>query len=654
MAEDKFSRCNTMKDILQNLLKQLLDKKIKTIENNSKEHLSILSSAKNNTTKMSNILTDIKKQIQIKQHPKCKLNGDKIQLYKSNKDFYHTHNRSKIKTTVINNNYSLYLNKKTITEKSTNHTNELHKSKIKNISKSKKQSNNKSKTSKINYFKNIQNSYLINLYGDNINIISNDDKMNYNCITHRSKMNLKKHNTMFNLYKKGIKKDNYIMTNHNMTSRYKSNNNSILDISDIYNRSFGKKNVFEGKKHNNINNKTDKKLSIKKNKTKKKTPCKTRKKSFYDIKMKNYEDLNLNSIKKVIKMKKLNETMNSNFKENKIIKDIISLNSSINKDELMIIKDNDNIFGLEYEDKDITKKNININLDIINKHSLSLSSNKKKILNMTNSKNSKNEESTNMFCLLDLINSEYYNYILEYLTIEDLLKIKRTSKKYNNIIINYFINKYENEKIKLNRRISVLGLTSLTSDGNKNYHKISLNSFHLNKTSEKAISLLNDNLLNKLFYSSTNILPGDDILLIYRIFFCMINHPIIHTIDFIHKKKFWENCQNFFINESKGKIGNLLFDIIRNKNICLTGKNILNIYNLAEHNLDKLIPSYFSKICGTTGLFVFFIKEVLDFLGITKDKEKKQNFVVSYNIIIDFLNEKILKLKKLLKSKCIK
>ena len=419
MSEDKSNQYNKDKQLLQNLLKQLLDKKLTKIENNSKEHLSILSSAKIMQNKMSNILTDIQKKIFNKQNPKGKLNVDKIICNKANKDLNYIHNRSKIKSNFLNNNYP---NKKNVNEKTKNNNNELHKNPINKISKNKKSNKSKSKTSKINYFKNIQNNYLINLYGDNINIISNDEKINYNAITHRPKYSMKKHNTMFNLYKKGVKTNNCITSNHNITSRYKSNNNSILDLSDICNRSVGKKNTIEGKKRSikKIGLKNNKKILNKKNMPRKKTPCNARTKSYYNIKLKHYEELNINNIKKSIKIKKLNETTNFNSKESKIINEMISLNTTINKDEL-IVNDNDILFDIE--DEDIFK-----NMDIINKHSLSLSNSNKKFKKILHWKNTKIEDNSNKIGLLDFINNEYFNYILEYLSIEDLIKIKGVSK----------------------------------------------------------------------------------------------------------------------------------------------------------------------------------------------------------------------------------
>jgi hypothetical protein len=60
-----------------------------------------------------------------------------------------------------------------------------------------------------------------------------------------------------------------------------------------------------------------------------------------------------------------------------------------------------------------------------------------------------------------------------------------------------------------------------------------------------------------------------------------------------------------------------------------------------EKNINKIYPAYYSKICGTTGLFVFFIKDVLDFLGFSNDKNIQKNAYWSYSEIINFLDSKI-------------
>ena len=579
------------KQILQNLLKKLLDKNLSKLEQNTKDQIKVLSSTKELTTKMEDILSEINK----KKNPKKKLFSEKDLLNKA----YQTQNKSKIKSNILNNNNN-NTNKNNINKKNPS------KNKTKQISKPKK----------INYYKNIQNNYQINLFGDNINIISNDDKINYtnynNTIStsHNRKFSLKKIKTMFNLYKKGTKNkffnDNSLI--NNQVSRYKSNNTSVLDLNEIASKSVRKKSLTNLKK--NILNPTKKII-------RKKTPCRInneKKKIIGNLKLNLkhksrqssiFLNNNLN-IKKIYGIEK---------KENKIINDILLLNSSINKVDSMIM--NYNLLSLE--DEDFEKE-----IDIINKNI--------SINNIINTNNNYNYIKS--ILIEDFIDNGYFNYILDYLPIEDLINIKKASKYCNNFIIKYFIEKLEKEKNKFIKKISNNDIKLK----DKNNYKISLDKLNLNKTSEKAINLLNENSLNKLFYN--NIIPNDDILLIYRIFFNIINHPI-KDINIKDKIKFWEKCRNYFIKEGQGKIGKIIFDIIKEKKICLNGKNIYNVYHLIENNLNKIIPSYFSKICGTTGLFVFFIKDVLDFLGITNDKNNSNNSFACYSVIIDYLNEKI-------------
>ena len=83
-------------------------------------------------------------------------------------------------------------------------------------------------------------------------------------------------------------------------------------------------------------------------------------------------------------------------------------------------------------------------------------------------------------------------------------KLKTDKEKYSNILFN--IQKMENFDINKVIIHSNLNLT-------------------LSKGTKKAILLLNEPVLNKLF--SEEKLPDDDILLIYKIFFQLINHKIV-------------------------------------------------------------------------------------------------------------------------------
>ena len=157
----------------------------------------------------------------------------------------------------------------------------------------------------------------------------------------------------------------------------------------------------------------------------------------------------------------------------------------------------------------------------------------------------------------------------------------------------------------------------------------------LSKESLKAINLLNQPLLNKLFTDKK--IPSDEILLIYYIYFQLINNDLSKEKN---KEIFWEKTCNYFIKETKGKTGDFLLKNIQ-ENLDLSPQNIYKIIHIVEGKVNIISPSYFSKICGTTGLFVFFIKDILDFLGITNSKKICDNCLWTCEKMINVIEEKI-------------
>ena len=59
--------------------------------------------------------------------------------------------------------------------------------------------------------------------------------------------------------------------------------------------------------------------------------------------------------------------------------------------------------------------------------------------------------------------------------------------------------------------------------------------------------------------------------------------------------------------------------MVNDKKIDVNGNNLYKIYNLVKRNLNKIIPNYYTNKCGTTGLFVFIIKDILRFRNFTKN-----------------------------------
>ena len=167
--------------------------------------------------------------------------------------------------------------------------------------------------------------------------------------------------------------------------------------------------------------------------------------------------------------------------------------------------------------------------------------------------------------------------------------------------------------------------------------KLSINDLVLTKGSLKAINLLNEEILNKIFFEEK--MPNFEILLVYKIFFQLIkNQDIINYKDY--NDKFWEKCRNYF-RAFNGKTGDCLNEVIKQNKIIIDGENIYKVYKIVHKEIYKIIPAYFSKICGTTGLFVFFIKDILDFLGFSNDKKFKNNSYWSFSEIINCIDSKI-------------
>lgn len=105
-------------------------------------------------------------------------------------------------------------------------------------------------------------------------------------------------------------------------------------------------------------------------------------------------------------------------------------------------------------------------------------------------------------------------------------------------------------------------------------------------------------------------------MIIYRILFQLFNYPDIHQN--LDNKEFWRRVVSFLRNESKGKIGAYLKESI--PNLDFSPKNLWSISKI-DPNLKKIVPSNFSKKCGTTGFVVFYIKDCLEYCGLIDDKK---------------------------------
>ena len=430
----------------------------------------------------------------------------------------------------------------------------------------------------------------------------------------------------FCLHPKDKKKTNSNDNNNNNNQNIQNIQNNDNDLNMLGNNYLGRPSVISSK--TNKSNKTivtsktqkNKKILTKPSKKsitplRKKTPFRKKNNnngsektesvhSTYNNKKKQSSNKQLVTIKKTEENKALEE-INMNKMESALQKDDDLLNDS---DPLLIAPITDSDFHGKIINSEVTS------LEKIDKRGSSLNFNMDKI-----------------------IDYKLYYEISKYLLINDLIQFKNISKKFYKLFNAYIINKLQKDKEFFKEKMNSFEKDEIPP-------KMDLKDFDLSKGSIKAIKLLNEPSLNQIFKEESSL--NDDRLIIYRIFFQLIKHPYQY-IPKDRKKEFWEKCQKYFSNEINGKTGELLQKILDDKIINIEGDNLYKIYKLAENNLNKIYPNYFSKLCGATGLLVFFIKDILDFVGISNDIKIQKKAYWSYEKIIESLENKINYIKKL-------
>ena len=646
-----------MTNMLNNILKKILDSKLCILEKNSKKHFSILNQTSSTTKYITNITSKMSKEIKSKLQRKKSNNklitksSQRLNINQSGNMYLKTYdNNSK------NQNHS-------ITNRSNyrNHKYNISTQRIKNDFKSKSPLYGVARSKKkISTEERIPKSP-ITFRSMKLNIDNNDNnQINYSPLkknaydrknTSTNVIRKKKNNIKINPIMENFSRESVISNGTNNTYTYVTSESSPLCITTKKNnlkysnykkdkisiekspyRKSSKKNIgLIGRMKKNLdknnNNKTN---TLSKRSFRKQSD----KKEIIETEINNIQ------IKKRIYNKKELLTENNNNSGNKYSSkyssrknNIESQNTKLNnegiidietdlKEEAKLINE-DPLLISSIKDLDfshaLSKEEININLDKNN----SILPEKKYSL-----------KSDFSFKIETTFSDENLKNILVFLSIKDILSLKNCSKAFHKSVIDFLIKKYDIERNYFIQKQNELNL-SIEEIPNR----LSINNLTLTKGAVKAINLLNEEILNRIFIEEKS--PNKEIIIVYKIYFQLINHEdIIKTFDITDKNIFWNKCKLYF-REYGGKTGDLLNEIISQKKIILNGEIIYKVYKLIQKNINKIYPAYYSKICGTTGLFVFFIKDVLDFLGFSNDKKIQKNAYWSYSEIINFLDSKI-------------
>lgn len=598
------------KELIEKLLKESLDQRISILDKNSSKQLNIIKNSKDLANAVTNMTLRISKQIQ----EKIKKDKEKQNKLKQNKVNKFKKGYSPHKSAVGKNTSSNFYRSKTPSHIGKSNNNNIH-SKTplvklkKDLSKSKSNVTlGKKNLTRNNGKYNIRRKSLgrktkSSLNFKNFKNINDNSVDDLKTISVTSIKTNKTNNLTINPIKSKI--NNY--KNFNKTYRKKTNLRQNLDVSKDSKTSSSRKKI--NLTTNNINISSDKNLIA--NLNKKKVMQKNPNINNNNSEINNSDEKNMKRKKTPFKKPVIEYNIKNKGGERTIedeIDDILKLQKE------NILNDNDPLLILPLKDLDFVPKGI------LRRNSI-----------RSDMRSSRRYKINNFDILQNIDETKFNIYIFLFLDINTLINLKNVSKKFHKLVIPYIVKLLKEEKNKLLE-------IKLSLDFTTTPERESIENIVLSKSTKKATQLLNESLLNHLF--KDNKFPSDDIILIYRIYFQLINHPYskIAKSDIF---KFWEKCKLYFTSEQNGKTGDILLSIINNKTIDFSKNNLYQIYMLTKDNYKKIFPNYFSNICGTTGLFVFVIKDILEFMGLTPKIKKKENAFWTYSDIIESIDDKI-------------
>ena len=222
--------------------------------------------------------------------------------------------------------------------------------------------------------------------------------------------------------------------------------------------------------------------------------------------------------------------------------------------------------------------------------------------------------------------------ILDFLNFQEKMEFTGITRAFNIERISLLNYKRENyiRSLELSNRESI---DDLIMKVRLKYSKEELSKpfkeFEISRGPAKAVELLNNDLYSKLFKKDFIEKNEEEICNIYRIVFILFDETEIANIS--NDKIFWKKCTEYLSQNSNGKIGTFILE--KFKNIIINHKKIFLLNKLLIGMKKRIIPTYFSKICGTTGLLIFLIKDVLEFCGVIINEKKTQPARILDNLI---------------------
>ena len=552
-----------VKELLNKILNENLDIRIKKLETNNKQELSMLSLLSTSSKDIINNISQYSNKIKSPEKKKLKIPELKLDNLNSNK----SHKINELEGILKNSKYKNKRNKdkpsssifdiddynsKTnvfFCQKDLNGTPD-HKIKSKPFM---TQINNNKNESKINKtFIKFDSNNEFNKKKKKKNKIKNDK-----CLTERSNNDPLKTPLRLNLYRKLCKNSEIHNINSNI-NKSKNSNRLSLNLP--------------------LNNKKEMKIKKAVNKTSI---------NFYEKANKNIESIDKSLISrfnyesKTPEKKKVRKEL---MKHEKNLKSLCeSMLVDVNKDELLV-------------------SHINLN----------------EFFNKTGER-AKKLESNFKYCIQYFLQFLTFNEIFKLCkTKKEILKIilnlliNQTEKSVDDI--NSILKKYNannNKDLLFSKKLKPLELNSSSQKSISLLNSIS----KINFIKSIKSCIINNNInKNKIIKK---------IMLIFDLYFISIGKKnILNNLNSDYNKKIEYIC-NYFKNNKIKLLGKIIENDLKNKKF--DDLIINNLYEYSKENIDEINPNYYKKINKDIAIFAFIIKNILDFVGISNIDNKSDN-----------------------------
>lgn len=242
-------------------------------------------------------------------------------------------------------------------------------------------------------------------------------------------------------------------------------------------------------------------------------------------------------------------------------------------------------------------------------------------------------------------------FIANFLDIKTKYNLFSCQKKYLKYLYQILYDKYtefkEKNKINPNSNILKEKINEIKEKYSENDLNLNNNKFILSRGTLKAFEILNkDEKEHEKFFDIKNYnLFSDDIYIVYKIIFQLIKNNEVKNSS--SKKEFFEKMGVFvyYLIKENNKIGDIFKNMV--KDFQFNKENIYKIKNIIKGNEEKLKPLNYSQICKTTGLAIFLVKDILEYLGLSSKENKKIHILNLMNL--EFLEEVKIKLPNYLK-----